>query len=322
MLSRLLNNNRNVLLKRTPVLTTKTLTRASMVRFASTTEPASSVKSKSNDESMNDRPSSMSGKKITLAVLSGAALAWGYIYYRDNYMQKAPQFISVTEELEPFLAQIGPSQYPLKTTYSLLGHGVRSVTFINFKAYGLAIYAADKDMKLIPKILNSNFLKKTFIDTDPEKSHSENVKLALEDPVKSVVLIRNLLDSGIRMCAKLTPIKSTNLTFVRESTIKTLWNHPDAEANKEVLSKGIDQLRKGYSKKGSFSPNDDLVMELNADGSLQFYYYNNKTKETFDLGLVTEPLVGRFLFSQYMSGPKPLSQETKDAVVEKISTMV
>ena len=254
----------------------------------------------------------------TLGIGAGALL---FSYRHDEKLPEIKYF-EINDQINSFPSALRPPLYPLSTNYSLLGLGVRSVIVESFKVYGLGIYIADDDRKLVPMILNSFFLKKTFIDLDESKTHKENVKLALDDPEKSVILARNLLDGGVRMTAKFTPIKNTNLTFVREGIIKTILNHPEAEANKEILEKGIDELRVAFNKKGSFLKDDDLLMELNADGSLQMTYINSKNGDIYKMDLVKEPAVGRFLFSQYMSGPKPLSVECKNEITKSIVDLV
>ncbi|KAG0668639.1 Altered inheritance of mitochondria protein 18 mitochondrial [Maudiozyma exigua] len=264
-------------------------------------------------------------KRIPNYWIAGAlGLGAGALLYSYQQSEKLPeiQYFEINDQINSFPSALRPPLYPLSTNYSLLGLGVRSVIVESFKVYGLGIYIADEDKKLVPMILNSFFLKKTFIDIDESKTHKENIKAALDDPEKSVILARNLLDGGVRMTAKFTPIKNTNLTFVREGIIKTIWNHPDAEANKEVLEKGIDELRHAFNKKGSFLKDDDLLMELNSDGSLQMTYINCKHGDIYKMDLVKEPAVGRFLFSQYMSGPKPLSVPCKDEITKSLVDLV
>lgn len=256
---------------------------------------------------------------ISGAVLGGAYFGYKYLIDRDDEICR---YVTVDEGIDQFPTKLGPPAFCLDTTYSLLGYGVRCVTVATFKVYGLGIYIARRDQHLIPDILNSSFLKQTFIDTDPSKSHQENLKIALDDPEKSSILIGSLLDAGVRMATKLTPIKSTNLTFVREGVVKTVKNHPHADANKDLVDKGVDELRQSFSKKGAFPKNDDLIIELKADGQLDFYYYNRKKEQCEKIAHVSEPIIGKFLFSQYMSGPNPLSQETKDMCVRNISSMV
>ncbi|SCU80692.1 LANO_0B00892g1_1 [Lachancea nothofagi CBS 11611] len=230
--------------------------------------------------------------------------------------------VEVDKSVSPFTVTLGPPDYPLTASYNLLGFGPRAVTFVNFKVYALGIYVANEDLPLISKIFNSNYLSKAFLDTDTSKSHSENVENALRDPIKSRALIGNLIDGGVRMAAKITPIRNTDFSHLKEGLIKSILNHPDAKKNQEIVSRGIQELKDAFTRKGFVPKNDDLLIELQINGSLQLSYCSRKNNEKIMLGRVDEPIIGRMLFSQYLSGPKPLSPATRDSFVSKVKTMV
>ncbi|CEP60982.1 chalcone isomerase domain-containing protein LALA0_S02e04104g [Lachancea lanzarotensis] len=230
--------------------------------------------------------------------------------------------VKVDNSVAPFPTQLGPPDFPLTTSYTLLGFGTRSVTFVNFKVYALGLYVAKQDLALISQILSTNYLSQAFVDTDASKSHSENIELAFRDPVKSRTLVGNLIDGGVRMTAKITPIRNTDFNHLREGLIKSILNHPDAKSNQEVVSKGIQQLKDAFIRKGSVPKNDDLLIELQVNGSLQLAYRSRKSGEQVMLGRVDEPLIGRLLFSQYLSGPKPLSSSARDSFVSKVKLLV
>lgn len=264
---------------------------------------------------------------IAYAVAAGsaglAALAsYEKVQSDSNIQDDAQNTVNVDSSVTPFPTKLGPPTFPLSTEYSLLGYGFRSVTFVSFRVYALGIYIADQDKPLVPTVLDSNFMSTAFIDTDPSKSHSENVKQALDNPSKSGVLIGNLLDGGARMLAKLTPVRNTDFNHLRDGFIRTILNHPEAKNNQEKLSAGLEELRQAFTEKGKVAKDDDLLVELQANGALQFLYYNRKKDQVLTMGRVDEPLVGKYLFSQYMSGPKPLSPSTKESVAAHIAAMV
>lgn len=255
-------------------------------------------------------------------LLSLGIYEWKVLENDSNLKDEPASSINVDKSVSPFPTILAPPEYPLTTNYALLGYGTRSVTFINFKVYALGIYVAQDDLKLIPKILSTNFLSTAFIDTDNTRSHAENVEAALKDDQKSRVLVSNLIDAGVRMVAKITPIRNTDFNHLKEGLIKSILKHPDAKKDQEKLSRGLQELKDAFIRKGSVPKNDDLLLELQANGSLQMYYWSRKSKKMIELGRVDEPFIGKLLFSEYLSGPKPLSKGTRDTFVSKISKMV
>ncbi|CCK72879.1 Aim18p KNAG_0M00260 [Huiozyma naganishii CBS 8797] len=260
-------------------------------------------------------------KSSMAAALVLGAVAGGFVYCYVNHVRPA----RAAGELKPFAQHITTRDTPFATDYTLLGTGVRSVTIPSFKVYAVGMYLADGDDKLVTKVFNSPYLSESVIDKDPKQSHVANLKLALDDPQRSRELVGEFIDSGPRLLCQMTPIINTNLTFVREGGfIKSLkqsaeYNSPD---NKERVEAGIEQVRKAFDAKGSLLRNDDFVMELKSNGDLQFYHFNAKKKQYTVMGVVKEPIVGKILFRAYLSGPRALCEEAREATAEKFASMV
>ncbi|KAJ4169191.1 Altered inheritance of mitochondria protein 18 mitochondrial [Fusarium falciforme] len=135
-----------------------------------------------------------SGQRSSLASIF--AKKW----YDDSQIKKADATsVAVDASISAFPKKMGPPQWPFSTQYELI-------------AYGLGIYVAAEDKHLVSEVLDSKFLSQAFIDTaappSPENSHQDNLRTALNDPAKAPILINNLLDSGIRLMSKNTPIKA------------------------------------------------------------------------------------------------------------------
>lgn len=265
------------------------------------------------------------GLKTSLVALAATFTSYGIYNVLDNdahLLDDQDSTVCVDRSVTPFATILGPPELPLSTKYVMLGYGVRSVTFVSFRVYALGVYIAEQDKHLIPDVLNSKFLSTAFIDTDSEKPHQENVKDAMDDPDKSSILIGNLLDSGARMLVKLTPVRNTDFNHLRDGFIRTILNHPEAKKNQELLTPGLDELKKAFTLNGKVAKDDDLIVELQANGSLQLSYYDRKKDKVKSMGRVDQPIVGKYLFSQYMSGPKPLSPSAKASVASHIAALV
>ncbi|AAS50695.1 ABL076Wp [Eremothecium gossypii ATCC 10895] len=242
-------------------------------------------------------------------------------FHNDSAESDFPELVEVYPGVRPFPAVLGPPELPLQTNYKLLGHGVRAVTFLSFKVYALGIYAAVDDLPLIPRTLSAEYL--STLDTEKvDAPAKEQLYKAMQDHEKSRAVVNDLLGKGLRLVAKITPIRNTDFTHLKDGLVKSILNHPAARHEGETLANGLEELRAAFTRRGSVPKDDDLVLELQATGALQLYHRDAKTGQTTTLGKVTEPLIGRYLFSQYLSGKAPLSKDTKDSVTRKIISMV
>ena len=168
-------------------------------------------------------PPKRANSKFVTGVVTLAILGAGYKWYNGNCHKHNNDFITIHEDLKPYTVKLSTEDTPFQTNYTLVGSGTRTLTISTFKVYGMGIYMADEDFPLVSKIIDSNYLSKTFIDINDgqykDLSHKEKVKLALNDPVKSEIIINSLLDGGVRFFFKMTPIIKSNLTFVRDGGI-------------------------------------------------------------------------------------------------------
>ncbi|CAI4053664.1 hypothetical protein SUVZ_15G3550 [Saccharomyces uvarum] len=231
--------------------------------------------------------------------------------------------VQVDSSVSDFPLTITALNFPVSTNFKLLGYGQRHVTFLRFKVYALGLYLAVNDEDLIANTFNEAYLHKYFLDVDDSKTFKQNLARFLKrDDPKSVMMIDDLLDSGMRMLAKITPVRNTDFKHLKEGLVKTISKHPDVANNKETLENGLEELNKAFSRNGSVRKNDDLIIELLANGALQFSYHDNKNNEFEVMGLVNNQLVGKFLFSQYLSGDKSPSPQAKKTAIDKLITLM
>lgn len=289
---------------------------------------ASKDNANANTTTTTKIPQPTKGKSKWGLGIGALVLAFGgYKLYQCQSNNGNNDFITIHEDLKPYTMKLSTEDNPFQTNYTLVGSGVRTLSISTYKVYAMGIYMADEDIPLVSKILDSNFISKTFIDDNTNESltHGEKIQKALNDPVKSEILVNSLLDGGVRFLIKMTPIIKSNLTFVREGGIvKSLKNSNEYTdpSGHEVIEKGINDIRKAFTHKGSLVINDDLIMELDKKNILQFYYYNIKQNKFYTMGHVDEPLIGKILFRNYLSAKKPLCEEARFDFVKKIVEIV
>lgn len=202
--------------------------------------------------------------------------------------------VVVDSSLNPFPTEIKKGFF--HNDFELLGHGVRSVTFIAFKVYGVGVYIAKKD---IPKA-------STLLVDMADK---------LKDPEESAQAIEKLLDNDIKFLVRLAPVRNTDFNHLKDGLIKSILAHPKSKEMKEELGNGLDELREAFTRKGTVPKNHLLYLEMLDGGKLALSYVNPKKKE-YKMGEVTCPLVARQLMLQYLSGAKPLSPSLRDSCIE------
>lgn len=138
--------------------------------------------------------------------------------------------VVVDSSLNPFPTEIPKGLF--HNDFQLLGHGVRSVTFISFKVYGVGIYIAKKDIPKASSVLMGMADK-------------------LKDPQESAQVIEKLLDSDVKFLVRLAPVRNTDFNHLKDGLIKSILAHPKSKEMKTELGVGLDELRQAFTRRGT-----------------------------------------------------------------------
>ncbi|KAI5965153.1 AIM18 [Candida pseudojiufengensis] len=233
------------------------------------------------------------------------------IYLDSQLSPQPPQSIIVDSSISPFPKNLKKSSF-ITQDYTLLGHGVRSVTFISFKVYGIAIYIANSDLSKTQKIL------KEYELNNPDPEHK-----SLNNPKESDQIIESLLNHNIRFLIRLSPVRNTDFNHLKDGLIKSILAFPNSKNLKSELNPGLEELRNVFSKTRGSVPKDDLlVMEILKNGELAITYLNQKKDKVKELGVVENPLIGKILMQQYLSSKKPLSESLKNSCIDGLNELI
>ena len=213
------------------------------------------------------------------------------------------QAIEVDLAIDPFPLEMKKNDF-LKTDWVLVGTGVRTVTFVSFKVYGVGIYVAKEDLPKAKQLLQG-----VNIDT-------------LLDPVANVGVIDKLLDGGVKFMVRFSPVRNTDFNHLKDGYIKLILANPKAKEVREPINRGLDELRLVFQLyRGAVPKNHVLYLQQGPQGQLDFTYQNTKDDTTRHMGTVAEPQVLKVLLLSYMLWAKPLSVPLQQSVAAGLATL-
>lgn len=193
--------------------------------------------------------------------------------------------------------------------YSLLGTGVRTISFLSFKVYVLGIYIATRDKAKAKAVLGGS---------------NEDELL---DPDNGSALISKLLNSDIKFDIRIVPVRNTDFGHMRDGFVRTIMAHPRFKIegnNSEEFGEGISEFKRVFSRKRNVPKHTILHLNRNENGTLSVDFYDAKDEvkvETEHLGTVSNPLVSELLFLQYLSGKKPSSESARQSAVKVLANL-
>lgn len=204
--------------------------------------------------------------------------------------------------------------------WSLLGCGVRRVSFLGFDVYAIGLYMPETQKREVRELLQSTS------GFQSANGDVEEFKKSLLDPVHGAAKIRWLLDQGIDIRIRIVPVRNTDFGHLRDGFVRTILAHPEAKEQTKAFADGLSELKTIFSRKMSVPKHNVLVMNREGNtGDLKITYYDAKNEGDLGqgdvLGTVHNPQVSELLLLQYLTGKKPISETLRDSVIDGLVTV-
>lgn len=238
----------------------------------------------------------------TLALFLGGVLA-------NDSSNNSLEGVAVDSAIDPFPTKLSTRDYKfLGSDHKLAATGVRSVTFIGFKVYGVGLYISEKSEKQLLSIV-SRFV-------------SENPGLSAQDVFNDKDISQRLVTEvakHVPYAVKITPVRNTDFGHMRDGLTKSILAAPMAKVLREEVGRGVEQLREVFlASRGSVPKNDTLWVV--SDGLGTKIVHQGKNPKV--MGTVTEPSMAVVLLVLYLSNAKPLSEPLRQSFVSYIGERV
>lgn len=287
-------------------------------------------------------------RSTTLAATAVALVAAATFELATDPVRSEPaSTVPVAKGIDDIPIQLCP---PSGIKYSLLGHGMREVSFLKFRVYALGVYIAQDDTEKARTVFNSPFMKtlyedqinneKDSLNNETVQEHHQHVYQALLNPSAnhSAALINACFDAGVKFTARICAMRNTDMAHLRDGFIRTIRSSPHySEIQKsnpqlgEQIDKGLDDLRDIFNAaRRTAKKNSLLYVELDDQQRLHFTLETTATatksgitrNTPIDVGIVGEPLVGRLLFEAYLGATKPLVPGVQQTAAASLAALV
>ena len=205
--------------------------------------------------------------------------------------------------------------------YTLVGLGVRTVTFLGFEVYMVGYYMATQDIAAVQARLvkEINPIATTLI-----ASEKDTLRQALLDPERSEQLWNSILkEIRPRSLFRIIPVRDTDFHhlrdgFVRAITARTQGNN--AEFGDEAFGLAMKDFKSLFNR-GKVPKSRELLLCRDAAGRLTVTYDDGKTGMG-SIGRVEDERVSRLLWLNYLAGKQVASEPARKNIVDGIMEFV
>ncbi|KAI0517474.1 chalcone-flavanone isomerase [Xylaria bambusicola] len=205
--------------------------------------------------------------------------------------------------------------------YTLVGLGVRTVTFLGFEVYMVGYYMATQDIAAVQARLVKEI---NPIATTLVPSEKETLRKALLDPEHGEKLWNSILkDIRPRSLFRIIPVRDTDFHhlrdgFVRAITARTQGNNP--EFGDEAFGLAMKDFKSLFNR-GKVPKSRELLLCRDAVGRLTVTYDDGKTGMG-SIGRVVDERVSRLLWLNYLAGKAVASEPARKNIVDGIMEFV
>lgn len=210
------------------------------------------------------------------------------------------------------------------TQYTLVGLGMRTVTFIGIQVYLVGLYVATQDIARLQHYLvkSVNPVATTLIP-----SEKDMLRQRLMDPVEGEALWAELLqDAKLRSVIRISPVRDTDFHHLRDGFVRAIQGRSQRDSHQygdEAFGEAMKEF-KGLFNRGSVPKKKEMLLCRNESGALAVTYdkSSGKAPEREVLGTVADERLSKLLWLNYLAGSKVASEPARKNIVEGVMEFV
>lgn len=209
-----------------------------------------------------------------------------------------------------------------ETEYTLVGYGVRTVSFLSIQVYVVGYYIATADIAALQARLvrRVNPIASTLVAAEKDE-----LRAALLDPADSEAVWNELLAAGVpaRSVFRVVPVRDTDFPHLRDGFVRAIQANADkAAADDAAFGEAMREFRRIFNR-GKVPKRKQLLLARGADGGLAVLYDEGGKKGSKHLiGSVADERVSRALWLNYLAGKKVASEPARKSIVDGILEFV
>jgi len=220
-----------------------------------------------------------------------------------------------------------PGSQEKEEQYTLLGLGIRTVSFLSIQVYVVGMYVRTTDLNVLQeKLIHSiNESASTLIP-----SEKEELKKRLLDPAASREIWTELLKvPGMKTAWRISPTRNTDYGHLRDGWVTGISNRTrefkqvaqgaETEFEAEDFGKSISDFKAifqgGKAPKGSI-----MILARDRDGTLDVLFQDKaasgEEKAMEKLGTVKDERISKLIWLTYLAGDKVSSEPARKSIAE------
>lgn len=207
------------------------------------------------------------------------------------------------------------------TEYTLVGLGLRSVSFLGIQVYVVGYYIATADIAALQSALTKRI---NAIATTLVPGEKDELRTSLLDPAQGEEIWNELLAKGIpaRSAFRVVPVRDTDFHHLRDGFVRAIQaRSASVGEHGDDFGKSVGDFR-GIFNRGSVPKKKELLLLRDGQGRLSVVYDDGRKNGRQLLGTIEDERISRALWLNYLAGKKVASEPARKSIVEGIMEFV
>ncbi|KAF2668604.1 chalcone isomerase [Microthyrium microscopicum] len=215
-----------------------------------------------------------------------------------------------------------------ETEYTLVGLGVRTVSFLSIEVYVVGLYIQTSSLSALQAkfIKHINPLASSLIPGEKEKLRS-----TLLDPEESYRLWDEILkdtSGDVNSAFRIVPTKNTDFQHLRDGWVRGIKARTQAAGSKgnleftdEGFGSSMGEFNALFGRKGKAPKGSVLVLTRDGSGRLGVIY-QDKSGATENFGTLEDERIARLIWLGYVGGKNVSSEDARKKIIDGVIHLV
>lgn len=208
--------------------------------------------------------------------------------------------------------------------FTLVGLGMRSVTFLGFRVYLVGFYVATSDVARLQQYLirKINPLATTLIP-----SEKEALRKALLDATEGEETWDTVLrEAGCRTAFRVMPVRDTDFHHLRDGFVRAIQTRSkrDEAFHDDDFGVAMERFRAMFNR-GKMNKTQELLLLRGANGKLSVLHGDGRLEREAErevVGVVEDERLSRLLWLNYLAGKQVASEPARRNIIEGVMEFV
>lgn len=250
-------------------------------------------------------------------------------YFPRRVYLPIPGSESTKSETDAPNTRVNPGNVQNQEEYTLVGLGIRTVSFLSIEVYVMGLYIRTSDISTLQSRLIHLINPQASTLVPAEK---ESLKQRMLDPTTSVEIWEQLLrEEGIRSAWRVVPSKNTDFAHLRDGWVngikraiteatKAVQVNPTAISIADYENESFGAAMKDFKAmfSGGRTPKGSVVLLLrDTPGSMEVLFEDPAQNTGIErVGKVQDDRISRLIWMGYLAGKNVSSDAARKAVVD------